>query len=381
MKVVKLLLALSMLFCLVACGQVVKETVTPVPADKIVKAGKKIVVVPFADYTPDGCQDSYWRRNILLMEALQDEFSQYGLRTAIEEDVVRYLMDNGIISPPEVLFAGSPMNDYMKSMVESGNWSSHMSEMITSAVSHNEQLQLQKQQLEKGTPEVRTASLTSDQVIHLGNKFSADYIIRGRIIEFDQGDAKDNFNPFQIGLLPFALNTSQRALFGVARSDNYEMFDKMAMGGVAGLAFGHSNKNTPFDEDKDYESSGHPLFDPVKVSEDDYHELNTAFWGAMGTGLAFLSHNGGRVPRAVVQIRIMVQDAMTGNLIWTNRSQVEVTPKSVYSSQEYRVLVSRAIKQAAQSLVSNFIATCEPGLVPPKVDKAKCDGTAAAQQG
>ena len=373
MKVVKLFLAFSVFFSLVACGQMVKETVAPVPADKIKTANKKIVVVPFADYTPNGCQDSYWRRNILLMEALQDEFSQYGLRTAIEEDVVRYLMDEKIIEPPEVLFAGSPMNDYMKSMVDSGNWSSHMIEQISSAVTHNEQLQVQKQQLEKGDTDVKTASLTSVQVIHLGNKFGADYIIRGRIIEFDQGDAKDNFNPFQIGLLPFALNTSQRALFGVAKTDDYEMFDKMAMGGVAGLAFGRQNRNTPFDEDKDYESSGHPLFDPVKVDEDDYHELNTVFWGALGTGLGFLSHNGGRVPRAVVQIRIMVQDAMTGNLIWTNRSQVEVTPKSVYSSQEYRVLVSKAIKQATNSLVSNFIATCEPGLLPPENDTAKID--------
>ncbi len=366
MKVIKLLLAFGMVFSLVACGHVVKETVTPVPSNVIPSAGKKVVVVPFADYTPNSRQENYWRRNVLVMESLQDEFARYGLNTAIEEDVVRYLMDEKIIEPPEVFFGHSPMTEYMRGMAANGSWSSYMTHELETAANHNEQVEVSKQQQkEQGSPQgLCSKSLTSGQIIHLGNKFGADYVIRGRLIEFDQGAAKDVFNPFQVGILPFVFNTGQRAVFGVAKSDNYEMFDKMAIGGLAGLAYGRSNQNSPFDEDVDHKSGGHPLFDPTITDKDDYHELNTAFWGVTGTGLAFLAHKGGRVPRAVIQIRIMVQDALTGCLLWTNRSQVEVVPKSVYSAQEYRVLVAKAIKRATSSLVSNFIATIEPTLMP-----------------
>jgi hypothetical protein len=43
---------------------------------------------------------------------------------------------------------------------------------------------------------------------------------------------------------------------------------------------------------------------------------------------------------------------------------VGVVPESVYSPQEYRVLVAKAIKRATSSLVKNFIATIEPKLMP-----------------
>ncbi len=389
MKLVKLLLAFGMFFSLIACGHVVKETVIPVPTDQVKPAGKKVVVVPFADYTPRSSQKNYWRRNVLVMEALQDEFAKFGLMTAIEEDVVRYLMDEKIIEPPEVFFGHSPMNEYMRGMATNENWSTSMTRELEAAISHNKQIKTARQREKKKNNQqgLESASLTSGQVIHLGNTFGADYIIRGRLIEFDQGAAKDNFNPFQIGVLPFVFNTGQRAIFGVAKSEKYEMIDKMAMGGLFGTIYGENNHNSPFDEEVDHESGGgHPLFDPAVASVDDYHELNTVFWGAAGTGLAFLAHKGGKVPRAVVQIRIMVQDALTGALLWTNRSQVEVIPKSVYSSQEYRVLVAKAIKRVTSSLVNNFMATCEPKLTPveiPEPNKHNCDTASAgqAQQG
>ncbi|MEA3486161.1 MAG: hypothetical protein U9R20_00700, partial [Thermodesulfobacteriota bacterium] len=86
MKWIKMLLAFGTIFSLIACGHVVKETVIPVPVDQVKPAGKKVVVVPFADYTPRSSQKNYWRRNVLVMEALQDEFARFGLMTAIEED-------------------------------------------------------------------------------------------------------------------------------------------------------------------------------------------------------------------------------------------------------------------------------------------------------
>jgi TolB-like protein len=353
------------LMVLASCGQITKETVSPVPTDKVAPAGKSVVIMPFADYTPKSSPELYWRRNVLVTEALEDEFSRYGLLTAPEEDVVSYLMDEHIIESPEVFYTDTASSRYMRSEIESGGWSDTMIRQMENAINQNSMIdndaKEQSGKVAGGSP--FHVSLTSQEVARIGDHFGADYIVRGRLIEFERGVAKDDFNPFHIGVLPFVFNSSQRMLFGVARSDNYEMLDKMALGGIAGLAIGHANKNFPYDEDKDTVSSGHPLFGPTVTDTDDYHALNTTLWGLAGVGAAYLAHNGGKVPRAVVQIRVMVQDAKTGRLLWSNRSEVEVTPESMYAEQEYRKLVAKAIRRVTSTLVHSFITTVESDLV------------------
>jgi len=372
MKLRSIAVAVIMLLLLVGCGQVAKETVSPVPVDRIKASGKSVVIMPFADYTPDSSPELYQRRNLLVLESL-DEFARYGLMTAPEEDVVRYLMDEHIIEPPEVFFADTPSNNYMRFEMASGGWSEEMIQELKYAITRNEAIgkQEKKQQAESSVGSAQHISLTSREVAKIGAHFGADYIVRGRLIEFERGAAKDDFNPFHVGFLPFVFNSSQRMLFGLAKSENYEMMDKMAIGGIAGLAIGSANKNFPFDESTDSETSGHPLFEPTVTDTTDYHALNTALWGLAGSGLAYLSHNGGKVPRAVVQIRILVQDARTGRLLWSNRSEVEVIPESIYAEQEYRKLVAKAIRRATGSLVSSFIATVESDLLNEPVSEAK----------
>ncbi|HDS15677.1 MAG TPA: hypothetical protein ENN66_03530 [Proteobacteria bacterium] len=349
-----------------ACGQVTKETVSPMPTDRIQASGKKVVIMPFADYTPDSSPELYWRRNLLVTEALRDEFARYGLATALEEDVVDYLMAEHIIEPPELFFVETPNNNYMRSAADSGEWSTAMVEELRYAITRNEELEKLRREKEsesEGLGSSRHISLNSLEVARIGDRFAADYIVRGRLIEFEKGMAKDDFNPFHVGILPFFFNSSQRFLFGLAKSDNYELTDKMAIGGLVGTALGSANKNFPFDETKDTVSSGHPLFGPTVTSLKDYHALNTALWGAAGAGAAYLAHNGGKVPRAVVQVRIMIQDARTGSLLWSNRSEVEVIPESIYAEQEYRRLVAKAIRRATGSLVRSFVATVERDLL------------------
>ncbi len=52
-----------------------------------------MVILPFADYTPADSPNDYWRRNIEIMEALQDEMLRFGYRPAISEDVFSYLSE------------------------------------------------------------------------------------------------------------------------------------------------------------------------------------------------------------------------------------------------------------------------------------------------
>jgi len=358
-------LMIVMMLLSAACGQVTKETLSPVPVHRIADSGKRIVILPFADYTPDSSPELYWRRNLLVTESLEDEFARFGLATSLEEDVVEYLMDEHIIEPPEVFFVDTPNNNYMRTETESGDWSSDMMDELKYAISRNEEIEKkEKQQPDNAVGgSALHISLTTPEVTKIGDYFDADYIIRGRLIEFERGVAKDDFNPFHVGFLPFFFNSSQRVLFGLAKSENYELMDKMAIGGILGTAIGHSNKNFPFDESTKTETSGHPLFGTTVTDVTDYHALNTALWGVAGASAAYLAHNGGKVPRAVVQIRIMVQDAHTGRLVWSNRSEVEVIPESIYADQEYRKLVGVAIHRATGSLVENFIATVEGDLL------------------
>ncbi|MCK5681596.1 hypothetical protein KAI46_12380, partial [bacterium] len=247
-----------------ACGQVTKETLSPIPSDRIASSGKVVVIMPFADYTPDSTPELYWRRNLLVTESLEDEFARYGLMTALEEDVVEYLMSEHIIEPPEIFFADTPNNNYMRSEVESGDWSSSMVAELKYAITRNEELEKKAQHEIASSAGGSTLhiSLSSQEVSKIGDYFSADYIIRGRLIEFEKGVAKDDFNPFHVGMLPFFFNSSQRILFGLAKSENYELMDKMAIGGILGTAIGSANKNFPFDEKTRSETSGHPLFGP-----------------------------------------------------------------------------------------------------------------------
>ena len=372
MKLKYVALVVVMMLMSVACGQVTKETVKPVPTDKIMSSGKRVVIMPFADYTPDSSPELYWRRNLLVNESLEDEFSRYGLMSALQEDVVDYLLGEHIIEPPEIFFTDTPNNNYMRNEIEGGEWSSAMIEELKFAITRNEGLEKkdkQQQAVANGTQGSNLhISLSSDEVTKIGDFFGADYIIRGRLIEFEKGVAKDDFNPFHVGMLPFFFNSSQRLLFGLAKSENYELMDKMAIGGILGAVVGNANKNTPFSDSKKVETSGHPLFGSTVTKTSDYHALNTALWGVAGASAAYLAHNGGKVPRAVVQIRIMVQDARTGRLLWSNRSEVEVIPESMYAEQDYRKLIAKAIRRATGSLVSSFIATVESDLLTTPVE-------------
>jgi len=82
---------------------------------------------------------------------------------------------------------------------------------------------------------------------------------------------------------------------------------------------------------------------------------NTALWGAVGMAAGHMASHGGRVDQAVVQMRIWVQDAYTGNVVWTNRVDIKVSPESIFADRQFDALFDSAITQATTSLMSNFV--------------------------
>ncbi len=355
--------ALLVLPFLGACGTTTVDMVHPVVRTSAVGAMKKVVVLPFADYTPADSPLGYWRRNILVTEALQDEMLRFGFVPAIHEDVIGYLLERNIIQDTTPRGELSVENAVLEEELGK-DWSQGMKAELVRALSLNA---ARDQNSGKYWTTQRLIALDHQRIGDIGRAFGADYVVRGRIMVFKTGQ-EDSFNPLQTGILPFFFKVGTRTVFGVAQSDTYEMIDKMAIGGLIGAAV--ADDNWPV-EDDDVTLVGHPRFGGGLVGEEDYASLNTAIWGAAAAGIAHLAHKGGRVDSATVQIRMVVQNARTGEIVWTNRAEVKVTPKSAYGERSEDVLIAQAIQQASGRLVDNFIAS-ETGR---KIVRINSDGT------
>jgi hypothetical protein len=51
-----------------------------------------------------------------------------------------------------------------------------------------------------------------------------------------------------------------------------------------------------------------------------------------------------------------VQDAYNGDIVWTNRVDVKVSPETVFGDSQYDALFESATEKAVKTLVDNFIA-------------------------
>ena len=295
---------LILVFC-VSCGQSVTETIKPaVPA----ASGQfmRVVIVPFADYTTASSLSEHCRRNALVLEYLQDALYEAGFISAAEEDVVQYLVDRGVIHAAQRNsdFSGTALLE--KELA--GEWSDQMKEEIEDVID-----QTLKQ--ERGNKEQKSIALDRKTLTDLGNAFRADYIVRGRIVEFNTAQI-DSFNPLRTGIIPFVFKSGQRATLGMAESEMYEFFD--------------------MDSVKKYESARHML------------------WGAGGFLTGLIGDEQGRVPGGTVQIRALVQDARTGDVVWLNRSEACSLPRSAFSDPATDRLFAKAIDKAVNSLVDDF---------------------------
>jgi hypothetical protein len=354
----KWVVILLLLPLVVSCGYQVEETITPVVPVSNYGKHKKVVILPFADYSPGSSPQDYWRRNVLVSEAIQDEFNRHGFVPAVQEDVISYLLERGIIKETGIMQNISPETITLNNELDK-EWSAQMQGELARAIYQN--ISRAEEGNNKYWSTERLISLDHQTLRSLGYAFTADYVVRGRIVDFSLGE-DDSFNPVQTGILPFFFKFGQRTVFGVAQSDNYEMIDKMAIGALMGAGLAPSD--FPIGDDTESAFVGHPRFGGEVVSwTTDYAAENALIWGAIGAVAAHLAHKGGRVNRADVQLRMVVQDPATGGIVWANRAQVKVTPKSAYGDSDYDALLSQAIRHSVASLMQNFLASRHSGIV------------------
>jgi hypothetical protein len=305
-------------------------------AGDVCATDKKVVLLPFADYSSGDDVISVYERSRSVTEALTDRFVDKGFKMPIQEDVTQFLVETNIIRlPPQ---AGSSnlkreldgeWSDVMKGEFEKWIEADRMQTASSSGGSANPE----------NAPGVH--GLNKMSISKLGRRFNADYIVRGRIIEYNL-QKEHTWNLRKKGVLPFIMRGTTQAAFGFADSKDYDNLNNIALWGLAGSIIGY-NAGTPVDSNTGVLNSGsHP------------NAWNTVIWGLGAAGIAHLVNHSGETPEALVQLRIWVQDSATGEVVWTNRAEVKVAPESVYGDKRSNEMFKTAVNRATTLLVDDF---------------------------
>lgn len=329
---------------LTACGQTMVESVKFPRGEKIYAQGRgrTTVILPFADYSSGDRIASAFRRNLLITESLTDSLRHNGFLLPVQEDVFQHLVQQKIINL-------APYNENNASIsslageLDDPDWSDVMKNKLRSYI--NTQT---RHRVNSGNPAVNspgTHGLTPQEVVKIGRKFGADYIIRGRILEF-RTRQEHSWDIRKRGFIPFFTGTASRVVFGFADSERYDSLGQMVAGGALGAVIG-SHANWPWDAD-----DGHGFFG-VSGGKG----ANNIAWSIAGSALGHMANkHHGQVDQAVVQMRIWVQDAYDAHVIWTNRIEVRVAPESVLADNQYDDLFDQAIKKASSALINDFVS-------------------------
>lgn len=334
MQKLKFLIYLLTTVTLMGCGQTVVETlhVSDPAGSNSLGRGQTIIILPFADYTSAEALAGAYRRNLSVTEALTDRLVSNGFTMAVQEDVFGYLVNENIIKAAS--YDGNNTESLTAELY--GEWSDVMKNQL------QQYIQQQKIQTSKSVSESPgTHAVNQDALAKIGRHFHADYIVRGRILEYKTRQ-EATWAPWKKGLLPFFNGSTNRIINGFASSDAYDERNEALTGMLAGGIIGYNYTTWPWDD-------GQTFFGMADGSS------NTITWAGVGAGLGMASHSSGQVDQAAVQIRMWVQEAATGKVIWTNRVRVLVSPKTIFADKQYDTLFNKAIEKGVDSLVDHFV--------------------------
>ena len=331
-------------------GQAVTETlhVPDVPAaGNYCATDKSVVLLPFADYSSGDDVLSVYERSRSVSESLTDKFVGKGFKLPIQEDVTQYLVDTNIIRlPPQ---EGSSM---LKQELD-GEWSDMMKDEFEKWIEADK---AQTDALSGGAANPANApgvhGLNKKTISKLGRRFNADYIIRGRIIEYNL-QKEHTWSMRKKGVLPFIMRGTSQAAFGFAETKEYDDLNNIALWGLAGAIIGY-NAGTPFTPESNITTTAGSVTTSVSTGDSNGQFWNSVTWGLVGAGAAHLVNKSGDTPEAIVHLRIWVQDSATGEVVWTNRAEVKVAPESIYGDKRSSEMFKTAVNKATTLLVDDF---------------------------
>jgi len=318
------------------CGQTVQESLKVQPAMKsMAGADKSIVILPFADYSYADDFESSYRRNLYVTENLTDQLVSNSFHLPVQEDVFRYLVNQNIVNL--VAYEDTKTTHLQREL--NNEWSS----LMKSQLEHYINLTKNATSNQPVMDSPGTHGLTQQEVVKIGRHFSADYILRGRIIEY-KTRIDPSWEPLKKGILTFMGGTTSRLAFGNATSDKYDMTGYMLAGALWGGLLGNG-ATFPWNPGG---------ADQTILGISGGRDANTIFWGGVGSQFGKIAQKS-EATQAVVQLRIWVQDAYTGSVVWTNRVDVKVSPESVLADHQYDALFETATEKAISTLIDNFV--------------------------
>lgn len=331
------------------CGQTVTETLhvpASAPAPVVCETDKTIVALPFADYSNADDLASVQQRSMIIMEALTDNLVAKGFRMPVQEDVFGYLVDKQIISQ------AAPGGSQALANELNNNWSDAMKATLSDIMATEDRMAGMKAAADSPLAAPGVHALDRNAVADLGKAFNADYVVRGRVVNYRIGKAH-TWEPTRIGILPFVYNGVSRSVFGIAKSETYDNLDAIALGALIGGIAGY-NGDYPYEPEVMTTTITGTTSTTTTTGTSDAADTNALLWGAVGATAAHLAKNGGDTPEAVVQLRVWVQDTSTGEVVWTNRVEVKVAPESVFGDTRQEALLERAVNNAVSTLVDDF---------------------------
>ena len=342
-------------FCLASCGATTKTTISPtttpnvryVPADNpVVLAGiRNVAVFPFADYSHQQKQLGVeeWGGNIKIVEAIIDQLSAHGITVAVQEDVNTLLVNEKIIRPidkEKYLAYGDKYEE------EENNKKISTPDYEVSSVQHSPDMILEvnkiislnskKSMKNTHTPVLQgaTVGLSKEKIIELGGLLNVDTIIRGRIIDYGYKDI-GTLNPLYRGFIPVVIDSVKDLMYGATNAYGYENdlenIENMAVGGGLGYAVA---KN---------------------VTSPDISKTGATALG-VASGWMASQHPKKAVRSAVVQVRLYAQNATNGEVLWTNRCEIEYTPSSnfMYNDTHPKTMFDNAVKTGVKCIMDDF---------------------------
>lgn len=382
-RMITILVVLTVLGCsggIATMTQTVAPSPTPnvkfIPKDNTIYISdiKKVAVFPFADYShqQSNIRADEWGGNIKIQEAIMDHLIAHGLTVAIQEDVNTLLVDHDVIRPIDTgkyLINGTlnpkdeknPMEDVSSPEYTLVNhtYTEVMRDEIIDLISKGKS----KHQKEQGTSPVLqgvTVGLSKEKVVELAQALDVDLIIRGRILDFGiKETASGSFR--NSGVIPVVFRGTRDYLLGGAGS--YSTGKDEPREGLLPSIFG---------DGRDFmlggtEASGY------EAGLDDVNNLalGTAVGYALSGGTGALVGAGtgylvGQQPdrskrSAVMQIRIYAQNGQTGDVMWSNRVEMEFAPGDNFDFENThrRVMYDNVVREGVKALMDGFFADAE----------------------
>ncbi|MCK4840184.1 MAG: hypothetical protein KAS94_15365 [Desulfobulbaceae bacterium] len=315
MSTLRLFAIVFLAFAVSGCGQLVSERLAlsnsaPAPNCPI---NKRLVVLPFADYSYNKNEQVAFRRNLAIMENLTDQLTANGYQLPVQEDLLNYLITQNIIKTSD-----NKSQPHLDREMRGGYFSPAMKKELQALITAEE----------GGTNNhSETIALDQNTLAKIAAEFNAGYIMRGRIIAFELGE-ENTWNPLKKGVLPVIIGGGSRAMLGVAKSESYDILNQIVVGAALGGTL-NSNINT----------GGTGL------------SSSSASLAGGGAGLLTSQKRGNE---AKVNIRLWVQSPENGQIIWTNRVEVKVKPQTIFADTNADNLFNLAVEKAVSALISDF---------------------------